>query len=83
MRLELEHPEKQFYKPCRLCQYMKATDLENVYETLRDEPADRRITVPDEVREGAARAMLKMIELRERADAQRRSSRPGRTRPSA
>ena len=63
VRLELEHPEKQFYKPCRLCQYMKANDLENVYETLRDEPADRLITVPAEVREGAARAMLKMIEL--------------------
>ena len=42
VRLELEHPEKQFYKPCRLCQYMKATDLESVYGTLRDEPAERR-----------------------------------------
>ena len=41
VRLELEHPEKQFYKPCRVCRYMKATDLENVYETLRDEPAER------------------------------------------
>jgi quinolinate synthase len=63
VRLELEHPEKQFYKPCRLCQYMKAIDLENVYTTLRDEPADQRITVPDDVRAGAARAMLRMIEL--------------------
>ena len=52
MRLELEHPEKQFYKPCRLCQYMKATDLESVYRTLRDEPAEQRITVPDDVRAG-------------------------------
>jgi quinolinate synthase len=63
VRLELEHPEKQFYKPCRLCQYMKATDLESVYRTLRDEPAEQRITVPPDVREGAARAMLRMIEL--------------------
>ena len=63
VRMELEHPEKQFYKPCRLCQYMKANDLENVYETLRDEPPERRITVPEDVRVGAARAMLKMIEL--------------------
>ena len=63
VRMELEHPEKQFYKPCRLCQYMKATDLENVYETLRDEPAERLITVPEDVREGAAAAMLRMIEL--------------------
>ncbi len=63
VRLELEHPEKQFYKPCRLCQYMKATDLESVYKTLRDEPPEQRITVPEDVREGAARAMLRMIEL--------------------
>jgi quinolinate synthase len=63
VRMELEHPEKQFYKPCRLCQFMKATDLENVYETLRDEPAERRITVPEDVRVGAARAMTRMIEL--------------------
>ena len=63
VRMELEHPEKQFYKPCRVCQYMKATNLENVYETLRDEPAERLITVPAEVRQGAARAMMKMIEL--------------------
>lgn len=63
VRLELEHPERQFYKPCRLCQFMKATDLENLYETLRDEPADRRITVPENLRVGAARAMERMIEL--------------------
>jgi quinolinate synthase len=63
VRMELEHPEKQFYKPCRLCQYMKATDLESVYRTLRDEPAEQRITVPEDVRAGAARAMMRMIEL--------------------
>jgi len=63
VRLELDHPEKQFYKPCRLCRYMKATDLESVYRTLRDEPPAQRITVPEDVRAGAARAMLKMIEL--------------------
>jgi quinolinate synthase len=63
VRMELEHPEKQFYKPCRMCQYMKATDLEQVYETLRDEPAEKRVTEPEDVREGAAQAMLRMIEL--------------------
>ncbi len=63
VRMELEHPEKQFYKPCRVCRYMKATNLENVYETLRDEPKNRLITVPADVRAGAARAMLRMIEL--------------------
>src|SRR3954447_319868 len=63
VRLELEHPEKQYYKPCRLCEYMKATDLDSVYRTLRDEPPEQLITVPDDVRTGAARAMLRMIEL--------------------
>jgi quinolinate synthase len=63
VRMELEHPEKQFYKPCRVCRYMKATNLENVYQTLRDQPEDRLITVPVDVRAGAARAMLRMIEL--------------------
>ncbi len=63
VRMEMEHPEKQFYKPCRLCRYMKAVDLENVYATLRDEPAENRITVPEDVRAGAAAAMLRMIEL--------------------
>jgi quinolinate synthase len=63
VRLELEHPEKQFYKPCRLCQFMKAIDLEGVHRTLRDEPPEQRITVPDDVRAGAARAMMRMIEL--------------------
>ena len=63
VRMELDHPDKQFYKPCRLCQYMKAIDLESVYTTLRDEPPEQRITVPEDVRAGAARAMLRMIEL--------------------
>ena len=63
VRMELEHPEKRFYKSCRLCQYMKATTLENLRDTLRDRPAERQITVPEAVRVGAERAMLKMIEL--------------------
>ncbi len=63
VRLELEHPEKQFYKPCRLCEHMKAIDLEAVYQTLRDEPEEQRVAVPEDVRERAARSMLRMIEL--------------------
>jgi quinolinate synthase len=63
VRMELEHPEKQFYKPCRLCHFMKAIDVQKVFETLRDEPEDKRVTVPEDVRAGAARAMMRMIEL--------------------
>jgi len=63
VRLELEHPDRQFYKPCRLCEHMKAITLESVYETLRDEPAHCLVTVPEGVRQRAATAMLRMIEL--------------------
>jgi quinolinate synthase len=63
VRLELEHPDKQFYKPCRLCEHMKAITLESVYETLRDEPAQCLVTVPEAVRQRAAAAMLRMIDL--------------------
>ena len=42
---------------------MKANTLEEVYQTLRDEPPEKRITVPEPVRGGAARAMTRMIEL--------------------
>ncbi|MBN2573467.1 MAG: quinolinate synthase [Deltaproteobacteria bacterium] len=63
VRLELEHPETRFYRVCRLCEHMKAIDLENVYLALRDEPPECRVTVPENVRVGAARAMERMIEL--------------------
>ncbi len=63
VRMELEHPEKQFYKSCRLCQYMKANTLENLLETLRDRPPERLVTVPEEVRVGAQQAMQRMIDL--------------------
>lgn len=63
VRMELEHPEKQFYKPCRLCRFMKATDLEALHRVLRDQPEELRVTVPEDIRVGAARAMSKMIEL--------------------
>ena len=89
VRLELEHPEKQFYKPCRLCQYMKANDLENVYETLRDEPPQKPVTVPEDVRAGAARAMLRDDRARARVTRRRtrrarplRGNRRTRVRPS-
>jgi len=63
VRLELEHPDRQFYKPCRLCEHMKAITLESVYQTLRDEPAPCLVTVPEGVRQRAAAAMLRMIDL--------------------
>lgn len=63
VRLEMENPEKSFFKACRVCRYMKANHLQNVLETLRDEPEERKITVPEEIRVKAAKAMMNMIEL--------------------
>jgi quinolinate synthase len=63
VRRELDHPAMQFYKPCRLCHFMQANTRENVYETRRDEPPERRVTVPADVRAAAARAMRRMLEL--------------------
>jgi quinolinate synthase len=60
-RLLLEVPEKKFYKACKLCQYMKMITL----EATRDALLHRRfeVTLSEEVRRGAARALERMLEL--------------------
>lgn len=63
VRLQLENPEKSFFKACQVCRFMKANSLQNLFETLRDEPEAQKIVVPEPMRTGAARAMMKMIEL--------------------
>jgi quinolinate synthase len=63
IRLELEHPEKSFFKACRVCRYMKANNLQNILDTLRDEPEAQKVSVPENVRVGAAKAMQTMIDL--------------------
>ncbi len=60
-RLLLELPEKKFYKVCKLCRYMKMITLEDTLESLRC--MRHKITLPEEIREGAERALRKMIEL--------------------
>jgi quinolinate synthase len=60
-RLLLEVPEKKFYKSCKLCQYMKMITLEGTRNALRDLAPE--ITVPEDVRVRAARALERMLEL--------------------
>jgi quinolinate synthase len=60
-RLLLEVPEKQFYKSCKLCQYMKMITLEGTRDALRD--LRHEITLDDDVRERAARSLERMLEL--------------------
>lgn len=60
-RLLLEIPEKKFYKACKLCQYMKMITLENTSVALRD--LRYPITVEENVRSRAERAIQRMFEL--------------------
>ncbi len=60
-RLLMEIPEKHFYKACKLCRYMKMITLPGVRDALVN--LRYEITMPDEVREGARRALERMLEL--------------------
>ncbi|MGA2409829.1 MAG: quinolinate synthase NadA [Candidatus Binataceae bacterium] len=60
-RLLLEIPDKHFYKACKLCRYMKMITLDGVLDSLRYHRYE--ITLPDDVREGAKRALERMLEL--------------------
>ncbi len=60
-RLLLEVPEKRFFKSCKLCQYMNMITLEGTRDALRDLAPE--ITVPEEVRQRAAAALERMLEL--------------------
>jgi quinolinate synthase len=60
-RLLLEVPEKRFYESCKLCQYMKMITLEGTRDALRDLAPE--ITIPEDVRVRAARALERMLEL--------------------
>jgi quinolinate synthase len=60
-RLLLEVPEKHFYKSCKLCAYMKMITLEGTRDALRDLAPE--ITIPEDVRVRAERALTRMLEL--------------------
>ncbi len=60
-RLLMEIPDKQFFKSCKLCRYMKMITLDGVLDSLRN--LRYEITLEDEVREGARRALERMLEL--------------------
>jgi quinolinate synthase len=60
-RLLMEIPEKHFYKACKLCRYMKMITLGGVLDSLRH--LRYEIELPEQVREGAQRALERMLEL--------------------
>jgi quinolinate synthase len=60
-RLLVEVPEKRFYKSCKLCQYMKMITIDGTRDALRH--LRYEITLDEDVRAGAARALRRMLEL--------------------
>ena len=60
-RLLMEIPEKHFYKACKLCRFMKMITLDGTLDSLRN--LRYEVNLPDEVREGARRALERMLEL--------------------
>ena len=60
-RLLMEIPEKHFYKACKLCRFMKLITLDGTLDSLRN--LRYEVNLPDEVREGARRALERMLEL--------------------
>ena len=66
-RLQLEMPDRTFYRGCRLCRFMKTITLEDVVESLEKDRFE--VTVPEEVRTRAEKAVRRMLELSEGAAA--------------
>lgn len=62
-RLSMEVPDKSFVKGCKLCTFMKVTTLEDVRDSLRN--GKHEVTVPEDVRVPAERALRRMFEVEE------------------
>ncbi len=60
-RLLMEIPGKHFYKACKLCRYMKMITLAGVRDALTN--LRYEITMSEEVRQGARRALDRMLDL--------------------
>ncbi len=60
-RLLMEIPDKHFYKACKLCRFMKMITLEATLDSLRHLRYEIELT--EDVREGAKRALERMLEL--------------------
>jgi quinolinate synthase len=60
-RLLMEIPNKHFYKACKLCRFMKMITLGGTLDSLRN--LRYEIELPEDVREGARRALERMLEL--------------------
>ncbi|MBM3324318.1 MAG: quinolinate synthase NadA [Calditrichaeota bacterium] len=59
--LSIEVPNKQFYRACKICPYMKSITLPNVIQSL--EKLQFEITIPQDIRLRAERALRRMFEV--------------------
>jgi quinolinate synthase len=59
--LQMEVPEKHFYRACKICRFMKAITLDNIITSL--EKMQFQITLEDSVRLKAGQALNRMFEL--------------------
>ncbi len=60
-RLLMEIPNKHFYKSCKLCRFMKMITLEGTLDSLQN--LRYEIKLGGDVRDGARRALERMLEL--------------------
>jgi quinolinate synthase len=62
-RLQVEDPEKRFIGGCRLCPYMKLNTLEKIRDVLISPRPDQIVTLDEDLRRRASRAIERMFEL--------------------
>jgi quinolinate synthase len=59
--LAIQVPDKQFFRACKICRFMKMITVDDVLRSL--ETLEPEITLPEEVRLGAERAIRRMFEV--------------------
>jgi quinolinate synthase len=58
-------PEKDFLPMCKLCPYMKATDLQHVLQVLENPGPEHRIEIDPKIARQAKHSIDRMFELAE------------------
>ncbi|MHA2169289.1 MAG: quinolinate synthase NadA [Candidatus Kariarchaeaceae archaeon] len=61
-RMTVDFPEREFLGSCVLCPYMKANELRNILQALKDPQPENIITIPEDIRVRAKLSLDKMFE---------------------
>ncbi len=62
-RLNLELPHTKFLGSCTICRYMKANTLENILEVLKNPQPENTISIEENIRIKAKRALDNMLSI--------------------